>query len=331
MKNQKSLSSVSDEHLVDMLDASILSYNVYVLENTKVKQHQLLEGFREEGIMEKTFALYEEKIKEINKMPSSIEQEGLLLAETRSFLIKLRENEKYKKYFDSIATNLMDNYDATYRGEEKSLDLNKITGQLVEKKTKIWDLAKSDASILIDREVCLFLMKKYRMRKDSTFFKYLEKSTDGKGELVYKNTLEVEKDYESAFKINEQKIMLVAKDRMQDMIPVTSYHIGRHNPSYVKSNLGEWNHLYTDEKGKYIEEYDIIFHLFGEQRMPSLLGILQFQTKKHVFINSKQYPADIMKPFLNGSDFSELPVEPFDPDNPVIVPLLEVFLAEFVT
>ena len=36
MKNQKSLSSVSDEHLVDMLDASILSYNVYVLENTKV-------------------------------------------------------------------------------------------------------------------------------------------------------------------------------------------------------------------------------------------------------------------------------------------------------
>ena len=88
MKNQKSLSSVSDEHLVDMLDASILSYNVYVLENTKVKQHQLLEGFREEGIMEKTFALYEEKIKEINKMPSSIEQEGLLLAETRNFLIK---------------------------------------------------------------------------------------------------------------------------------------------------------------------------------------------------------------------------------------------------
>ena len=252
MKNQKSLSSVSDEHLVDMLDASILSYNVYVLENTKVKQHQLLEGFREEGIMEKTFALYEEKIKEINKMPSSIEQEGLLLAETRSFLIKLRENEKYKKYFDSIATNLMDNYDATYRGEEKSLDLNKITGQLVEKKTKIWDLAKSDASILIDREVCLFLMKKYRMRKDSTFFKYLEKSTDGKGELVYKNTLEVEKDYESAFKINEQKIMLVAKDRMQDMIPVTSYHIGRHNPSYVKSNLGEWNHLYTDEKGIFL-------------------------------------------------------------------------------
>ena len=79
MKNQKSLSSVSDEHLVDMLDASILSYNVYVLENTKVKQHQLLEGFREEAIMEKTFALYEEKIKEINKMPSSIEQEGLLL------------------------------------------------------------------------------------------------------------------------------------------------------------------------------------------------------------------------------------------------------------
>ena len=251
MKNQKSLSSVSDEHLIDMLDASILSYNVYVLENTKVKQHQLLERFKEE-VIEKTFALYEEKIKEINKMPKSIEQEGLLLSETRNFLINLRGSEIYKKYFDNVSSNLMDNYDATYRSEEKNIDLNKLTGQLVENKSKIWDLAKSDASILMDREVFLFLMKKYRMTQDSTFFKYLTKSADGEGELVYKNTLNVEKDYENAFKINEQKIMLVAKDRMEDMIPVTSYHIGRHNPSYIKSNLGEWKYLYTDEKGVFL-------------------------------------------------------------------------------
>lgn len=47
--------------------------------------------------------------------------------------------------------------------------------------------------------------------------------------------------------------------------------------------------------------------------MPSLLGILQFNTKKHVFINSKQYPASIMKQFLSKAEFDELPVEPFDP------------------
>ena len=251
MKNQKSLSSVSDEHLIDMLDASILSYNVYVLENTKVKQHQLLERFKEE-VIEKTFALYEEKIKEINKMPKSIEQEGLLLSETRNFLINLRGSEIYKKYFDNVSSNLMDNYDATYRSEEKNIDLNKLTDQLVENKSKIWDLAKSDASTLMDREVFLFLMKKYRMTKDSTFFEYLAKSDNGEGELVYKNMLDVEKDYENAFKINEQKIILVAKDRMEDMIPVTSYHIGRHNPSYIKSNLGEWKYLYTDEKGVFL-------------------------------------------------------------------------------
>ena len=75
----------------------------------------------------------------------------------------------------------------------------------------------------------------------------------------------------------------------------------------------EWHSKSINERGEHIEEYDIIFHLFGEQRMPSLLGILQFQTKKHIFLNSKQYPANIMKPFLNGSEFAELSVEPFDP------------------
>lgn len=75
----------------------------------------------------------------------------------------------------------------------------------------------------------------------------------------------------------------------------------------------EWHSKSINEKGEHIKKYDIIFHLFGEQRMPSLLGILQFQTKKHVFLNSKQYPANIMKSFLNNSDFSELSVEPFNP------------------
>ena len=41
----------------------------------------------------------------------------------------------------------------------------------------------------------------------------------------------------------------------------------------------EWHSNSVTEEGKNIEEYDTIFHLFGEQRMPSLLGILQFKTK----------------------------------------------------
>ena len=75
----------------------------------------------------------------------------------------------------------------------------------------------------------------------------------------------------------------------------------------------EWHSNSINKNGEHLNEYDIIFHLFGEQRMPSLLGMLQFKTQKHVFINSYQYPASMMKEFLNGSDFAEIAVEPFNP------------------
>lgn len=57
---------------------------------------------------------------------------------------------------------------------------------------------------------------------------------------------------------------------------------------------------------------DVTFHLFGEQRMPALLGIRQFESKHHVFVNSPEYPAKCMKAFLKGSRFDELPVDPWD-------------------
>ena len=62
-------------------------------------------------------------------------------------------------------------------------------------------------------------------------------------------------------------------------------------------------------------KFDVIFHLFGEQRIPSVLGILQFKCKMHIFVNSHQYPAEIMKQFIGSSDFKELSVNPFDPKN----------------
>ena len=58
-------------------------------------------------------------------------------------------------------------------------------------------------------------------------------------------------------------------------------------------------------------EFDMTFHLFGEQRMPGLLGIRQFASSRHVFVNSKEYPATCMQPFLEGT-IDELHVNPWD-------------------
>ena len=49
--------------------------------------------------------------------------------------------------------------------------------------------------------------------------------------------------------------------------------------------------------------------------MPNLLGVLQFMSKKHVFLNSKQYPADVMKAFIGNAEYDEVTVEPYDPEN----------------
>jgi hypothetical protein len=77
----------------------------------------------------------------------------------------------------------------------------------------------------------------------------------------------------------------------------------------------EWHGRSLHDKTQDSKEYDIVFHLFGEQRMPSLLGILQFSSKKHIFINSKQYPAQIMKQFIGNAKFDEIPVNPFEPSD----------------
>jgi hypothetical protein len=58
--------------------------------------------------------------------------------------------------------------------------------------------------------------------------------------------------------------------------------------------------------------FDVTFHLFGEQRMPSLLSIRQFESKRHIFVNSKEYPAACMRAFIHGEGFDELPIDPWD-------------------
>ena len=77
----------------------------------------------------------------------------------------------------------------------------------------------------------------------------------------------------------------------------------------------EWHGRQVQTTNTKSDQYDVIFHLFGEQRMPSLLGILQFSSRKHIFVNSKQYPADVMKQFLGEAEYGEIAVDPFDPEN----------------
>jgi len=62
-------------------------------------------------------------------------------------------------------------------------------------------------------------------------------------------------------------------------------------------------------------QYDAIFHLFGEQRVPNLLGVIQFSSRKHIFVNSTQFPADVMKQFLGEAEYGEIVVDPYDPEN----------------
>lgn len=58
--------------------------------------------------------------------------------------------------------------------------------------------------------------------------------------------------------------------------------------------------------------FDVTFHLFGEQRMPALLGIRQFDSKRHIFVNSKEYPAECMRAFIAEGEMDELTVAPWD-------------------
>lgn len=60
------------------------------------------------------------------------------------------------------------------------------------------------------------------------------------------------------------------------------------------------------------EELDVVYHLFGEQRMPSLLGVKEFPAKKHVFITSPRYSASIMKDFVQNSTIEELHTDAFE-------------------
>ena len=77
----------------------------------------------------------------------------------------------------------------------------------------------------------------------------------------------------------------------------------------------EWHGRQIRTTNAESDQYDAIFHLFGEQRMPNLLGVIQFSSRKHIFVNSAQFPADVMKQFLGEAEYGEIAVDPYDPEN----------------
>lgn len=60
-------------------------------------------------------------------------------------------------------------------------------------------------------------------------------------------------------------------------------------------------------------EFDVVFHLMGEQRMPALLGVREFMAKRHVFVTSGDYSSEVMKRFVAADSWSEIHVNAFDP------------------
>ena len=77
----------------------------------------------------------------------------------------------------------------------------------------------------------------------------------------------------------------------------------------------EWHGKQVQTTKSESDQYDAIFHLFGEQRMPNLLGVIQFSSRKHIFVNSAQFPADVMKQFLGEAEYGQIAVHPYDPEN----------------
>lgn len=61
-----------------------------------------------------------------------------------------------------------------------------------------------------------------------------------------------------------------------------------------------------------VDGFDVTYHLFGEQRMPALLGIRQFSSTRHIFVNSNDFPAACMQAFIHDGSLEELAVDPWD-------------------
>lgn len=63
------------------------------------------------------------------------------------------------------------------------------------------------------------------------------------------------------------------------------------------------------------ERFDAIVHLYGEQPMPTVLGILQFECSNHIFVTSKGYNTKRLQHLLNKKQDFLLEIDPFSPQD----------------
>lgn len=60
--------------------------------------------------------------------------------------------------------------------------------------------------------------------------------------------------------------------------------------------------------------YDVIYHLFGEQRIPAGIVLREFDCKHHVFVTDRKFQSKVMRQLLQpGARKEDLFINPFDP------------------
>ena len=76
-----------------------------------------------------------------------------------------------------------------------------------------------------------------------------------------------------------------------------------------------WTATTTTFSEPFQTEYDVVFHLFGDQKMPTYWGIRHLRGKRHVFVTSPQYDPKVFRHFLGKAQSDVLHVSPFDPND----------------
>lgn len=90
---------------------------------------------------------------------------------------------------------------------------------------------------------------------------------------------------------------------------------GDYPPEVVNlpAELFHWHARQLPRKlGTERQRRDVVYHLFGDQRMPSLLGIREFPAKRHIFVSSHRYPADVMSQFVGDAEYEELVTDAYN-------------------
>ena len=77
----------------------------------------------------------------------------------------------------------------------------------------------------------------------------------------------------------------------------------------------EWNGRRKIAPMRERKTFDLVFHLFGEQRLPSYWGVSQYASRYHVFVTSDQFAPEVIAPFLNGAKPFALRVDAFNPED----------------